>query len=121
MAQGAKVISLSVLTDVKAALIEFSDQARRALSETMTDAQRVKVWLEHEQTVHWQQEIRKRTAKVAEAKSQLYRAQMQSREERPSCVLERKAVVRAEAALQEASEKLQKTKRWASLLDREIM
>jgi hypothetical protein len=121
MAAGAKVISIEIIRDFRAALASFAEDARMALSEAGADVQRTLWWVQHDQLAHWQREIKKRNDKVQQAKSDLYKAQLASRDERPSCVIERKALAKAQAALDEATDKLAKVKRWALTLEKEMM
>jgi len=121
MREAAKVLSLDVVREVKAAFISFSEDGKAALTETLVDAQRTISWLEHDQANYWKIEVRKRDQKVQQAKSDLYRAELASRDERPSCVIERKNLAKAQASLEEAQQKVQAVRRWRQLLDREIM
>ncbi|UCD75885.1 MAG: hypothetical protein JSV91_02990 [Phycisphaerales bacterium] len=121
MAKGARVRSIDVIRRFRAALCTFIEEASVSLSEAQSEVQRTLWWLQNDQVRNWQQQIRKRSEKVAQAKSELYRAQMAPTSDgsRPSCVEERKLLARAEAALDEAETKLKRSKHWARVLDRE--
>ncbi len=123
MAEAAKVKSLDALRDFKAALLEFIDEGKGALSGASSDIQRTVWWLQQDRRAHWEREIRQRTEKVAQAKSELYRKQLQATADggRPSDVDERKALQKAQMALEEAQRKLEATKKWAAALDREFL
>lgn len=121
MAKGARVTSIDVIRRFRAALCTFIEEASMALGEAQADVQRTLWWLEHDQVRHWERQIRMRSEKVTQAKSELYRAQMAQTPDgtRPSAMEERKLVRRWEAALTEAETKLKRTKHWAQMLQRE--
>jgi len=120
MSQAANVSAIEAIREFKAGLCEFSEQAGAALHEAQADVQRVLSWLQHDQPSHWQRELRKRSEKMAQAKSELYRAELASREERPSCVVERRNFEKAKALVEEAEQKLARAKFWSRTLEREM-
>lgn len=121
MAGSAKVSSLEGLRDFRAAMVEFQELAKNSLGEVESDLQRTLSWLKSDREYYWATAIRKRANEVTQAKSDLYRKQMQGREgERPSCIDEKKALDAAERALKDAQERLEATKRWQRLLEREM-
>ncbi|MFO0874258.1 MAG: hypothetical protein U0575_09840 [Phycisphaerales bacterium] len=119
MSTGANLRSIGAIRDFRAALIGFIEDAKLALMEAHSDVMKTTMWIENDRIGHWQQALRKRHEKVQQCKSDLYRAQMQSRDERPSCVVERKALAKAEAECDEAQRKIDACKRAVALLDRE--
>jgi hypothetical protein len=121
MREAARVQSVDALGRFRAALIEFQQSARLALSNAEGDIRRTTEWLRHEQLNHWQQQVRRRTRAVAEAKSELYRAELGSRDERPSCAVERRKLEIARQRLAEAEEKIRRVHHWQRMLDREHM
>lgn len=121
MRQAARVRSINALKDFKRALAGFAALANNALGEAQADLQRTAWWVQHDQVTHWQVQKRKRTAQLALAKSELFRAQVSSAEQGGSATLERRAVDRAEQMLQEAEQKLENVKRWARILEREVI
>lgn len=121
MSQFARVTSLDALREFKAALGEFAEQAGLALSEATSDVQRTIWWLQNTQVAHWQREIKKRGEKVAQAKADLNRVQIQSNDARPSAVIERKALAAAQRRFDEAEEKLRRVRKWHMVLERELM
>jgi hypothetical protein len=121
MSQFARVTSLDALQNFKAALIEFAGEANLALSEATSDVQRTTWWIQNDRYQHWQREIKKRTEKLAQAKAELFKKQLESNDTRTSAIVERKNVAKAQAALDEAEDKLRRVKKWSLALDREIM
>jgi hypothetical protein len=116
----ARVNSIDALREAKAALRKFAEEVDTALAEVESDAQRTLHWLAQEQTTHWQRQLKVRADRVAEARSILTRKQLSSSQDKPSCVEERKALERAKRALEEAETKAKATKRWLTLLEREV-
>ncbi|MCA9286391.1 MAG: hypothetical protein KDA22_14290 [Phycisphaerales bacterium] len=121
MTNRANLMSMQALRDAKAAMIEFIEEGKLAVMEAEADVQKTVFWLESDRLTHWQVQVRKCHAKVQQAKSDLYRAQMASRDERPSCVLERKMLARAQEAFDHAERKVKDTKRWIQTLQREAI
>ncbi len=121
MRQFARVSSIDALKQFKQALGQFATVATSALDEAQADVQRTAWWIEHDQLSHWQIQRRKRGTKLAQAKSELFRAQVASPDQRVSATLERKAVEKAEALVDEAESKIAAVKRWGRALEREIL
>jgi hypothetical protein len=121
VAGSAKVSSLDGLRDFRAAMVEFQELAKMSLGEVDADLQRTISWLKSDREHYWTSMIRKRGNEVTQAKNDLFRKQLQGREgERPSCVDEKKALEAAQRALLDAEQRLEATKRWQRLLDREM-
>jgi hypothetical protein len=121
MDRAADVRSIDALKDAKAALVEFREIIGVALAEAYSDVQRTLWWLQHDQRMFWQGEKRRRAEKVAQAKSELYRAQLAAMDHHAACAEQRKLLKRAEAALEEAERKIKLVKKWSTLIDREMM
>jgi hypothetical protein len=121
MRNAVNVKSIEALRDFRAALIEFRDVARTTLSGAISDVQRAVGWLQHEQIAYWEREKRAWAERVTRAKSELYRKQVMTSDGRPSDVDERRALEKAERRYQEVEEKIERTRHWARLLERESM
>lgn len=119
MRPAAKVSSIDAIRQFKAALADFVDKARLALMEAKGDVQRTMSRLQTEQLSHWQREVRTWTNKVAQAKVDLARAQMQSGDRRP--IIEKKALDAAVKRLEEAEHKIQRIRHWSRAMEREAM
>lgn len=116
---GANLKTISAIRDFRAALVSFMEDAKLALSEAHADVLKTHSWIQHDRIAYWQHALKKRHEKVQMAKSELTRAQLQSRDERPSCVVERKALAKAQAEWDEAQHKVESCRRAMTLLDRE--
>jgi len=119
MATGANVKTIDVIRDFRGTLISFTEDARLALMEAHSDVQKTVGWIQYDRMGFWAHALKKRHEIVQRCKLELARAQLQSRDERPSCVLERKALVKAQAEFDEAQRKLDSCKKAVALLDRE--
>ena len=117
MADSAQVLSIDALKDFRAALIEFGEEAKLSLGEAQSDVQRTIWWIQHDQPANWQRELKKRSNKLNELKTDLSRAQLQG----GSTVIERKKVAAAQRGVEEAEEKLRKIKQWSINIDKELM
>ena len=121
MRKAARVTSIDALKDFRRVLAEFTTLATTALGEAHAYVRRTTSWVEHEQPSYWKNERRRRQARLAEARNELYRAQVEAADAQVSASLQRRAVERTQAAVDEAETKLGNTKRWSRLLDRETI
>lgn len=118
----ARVDSLEVFKTFRAALIKFGETSMSALAEAESEVHRTLVWLETEQLLFWQTEIRKRHEWVEKCK-EAYRQKTIFKDaagRRSSGFDERKALEKAKRALEEAEEKLANTRKYVRLLQREL-
>ncbi|MCS7160097.1 MAG: hypothetical protein RMJ19_06460 [Gemmatales bacterium] len=112
MAEKARVLSVEVLEELRAALVLFRQDASAALSSVALVIERAYVWLEQQERF-WKQEIRKREEAVSEARLELQRRKMMEILDRPADTTEQeKALRRAQARLEEAERKLRAVKAW---------
>lgn len=121
MSEGAGITNLEAIERFRAALLEFIHDGANALGEADSEVDRVQIWLEREQKIHWQQEHRRRSEEVTRAKSALYRKQLtvSSKDRPPSAVDEKKALQKAQARLEESETKLRRIKHWSVQLGQE--
>ncbi len=123
MRDAAKVRSVDAITRFKAALVEFVDLARSSLTESEGEVVRVLNWLRHDRTLHWQREVKKRREKVAQAQSDLARAQIAlDPEGKPrDCTDEKRALRKAQIRLDDAERHVADVKRWIRTIEHEQM
>ncbi len=121
MRQAASVSSINALKDFKRALGTFATVIGTALGEAQSDLQRTTWWVQQDRLTHWQVQKRKRTTQLSQAKSELFRAQVASPDQRVPATLQRKAVDEAQQRLDEAETKLAHVKRWSRVLEREVI
>ena len=121
MRRTADVKAIESLREARAAVADFRDTVRVALSEAQSEAQRVLWWVQQDRKGYWKHEIRRRTEKVAEARSELYRAKLAAMDPQASCFEQKKLLQRAEDRLAEAEQKMRNVEKWARVLDREVL
>lgn len=117
----ARILSPDVLREVRAALAEFSDTVSNAFISVDVDIQRVTHWLNSERPAHWKHEIRKREDQVAKCEAEIRRKILIAAPEPASTVMEHKLLSKAKLHLDAARRKLEATKKWAPIWEREAM
>jgi hypothetical protein len=110
MPQKAHVSSLDAIEAFRSYLIVYLSQARPALDEASAEVLRARLWLENEQRVHWENQIRRRSKELEQAQQALFRARLGSL--RKETALDQLVVHRARQALVEAEQKLKTVKKW---------
>ncbi len=115
MSTQAKVTSIDALDAFRAALVIFVTKARTAVDNVRDKVKRTRNWLQHDQRMHWEGEIRRRQRKLDQAKQELYSARLTKMTE---TITMREAVVRkTKAAVDEAELKLRNVKKWNQNFD----
>lgn len=115
MADEAKIHSLEALESFRAALIIYQTRARRAVDSGIDEAKRVQRWVQQDQRLHWEQEIRKWDRVLERARAELMTVRMSALVD--YTVMQREAVRKAERALSHAKEKLLFVKKWSRDMD----
>lgn len=121
MARNANIKTLEIVQDSKNALTRFGEDVRVALSMARSDMQRLINRLQFEETNRWKQHVRKWNKKLAEAKTDLYRAQIQMQDSRERPIEQVRAVERAQHNVDEGQRKLERIKYWLRELDRQML
>ena len=106
----AKVTSLDALESFRASLIVFLSDAHRCLDEVGDEVRRTRHWVQTDQRMFWEGELRKRGKILEAAEAEFFGARLSAMRE-PSAQ-QRLAVHRAKAAVAEAEEKLRAIKSW---------
>ncbi len=120
MARGARVVSIELISELRARLLAYRDEALSILDSADSEVERMHRWVSQEQAAFWQSEVRRREDAVVKARSDLARAEAQKQMGKPSTLDERKALDRAKRAVEEAREKRATVARWTRILDREM-
>ena len=121
MSRYARVDSLDSLQAFKVALVKFAEASMVALSDAESEISRTMMWLENEQTAHWQNQIRKR-AQVVERCREALRSKKIFKDafgRQQSTIDEEKALRRAILAFEEAEQKLANTRKAINVMRRE--
>lgn len=106
----ANVTSIEAIEDFRAKLVIFLSKARPTLEEVTDDVLRTRVWLESDQRMHWENQVRRRKKDLEEAQQALFSASIAKLREVSDA--ERMAVMKAKRALTAAEEKLAMVKKW---------
>src|SRR5437867_1401729 len=119
----AHVDSVDALKELRAALWKFTETANQSLSEAEAELQRTLNWLEHDARSHWQGQIKRRTINLNQAKQALSAKRAFARTDgtRQAAIEEQQAVAKAEHHVEDAVQKLERTRQWARVLQREAL
>jgi hypothetical protein len=122
MSIGAKVESIEALSGFRVALVKFQEDCTAALGDAESDIHAALRWLENDQTSHWTSQIRQRQELVTRAAEAVRQKQLfkDSSGRQQSAIEEQKALVKAQARLAEAEQKLSATKQWIRRLQKEL-
>ena len=118
MPERAHVTSVDAIESFRTNLIIYLSKARPTLEEVSADVQRMRGWMEGEQRVHWENELRRRSQALQEAQQALFSARL-SKLSNASAV-EQMAVQRTKRALDEADAKLRVLKQWNRVFDNRV-
>jgi hypothetical protein len=123
MSQEARVSSILVLKELRAALGTFAATAAQALEEATTEIQRARQWLTEDRYRYWKTQVQTRTERFARAKIALKQKQVFDRTlggAPTSCIDERKALKIAETRLREAEHKFSRVQAWSVRIEKEM-
>ncbi len=119
MPEQARVTSVEALDAFKANLLIYLSKARPTLEEISSDVQRIRLWLQHDQRIHWEGQMRRRLKTLEEAQQALATARLANfRDARTAEVM---AVRRAKHAVEEAETKLKILKKWDRDFDSQML
>lgn len=117
MPENVDVRSVEALRDLRLALARFGERARPAVDEASSEMRRLREWLEGDRLRHWRVELRRRESRLEDAQQHLRAVRMSGA--RGDCTSERRAVRRAEDAVDEARDKLGRIREWLTRLETE--
>jgi hypothetical protein len=115
MAEQARVTSIDALEEFRASLIVFLTNAHQHLDSVGDDVRRMRGWVQSDQRLHWQGELRRRSRALELAEQELFSAKLSGL--RDNLNAPQTAVRRAKAAVEEAEEKLRNVKLWTRNFD----
>jgi hypothetical protein len=120
MASSANVTSIDAIRLVRLALQQFQADAANALMQLELEGRRPVAWIEHDRAPYWEREVRKASDKQSEARVELEKAEVTtSAEEHKYAYDERKRLEKAKKRLRLCEEKIQKVKKWRSVIHKE--
>ncbi|MBL9133001.1 MAG: hypothetical protein JNG86_17460 [Verrucomicrobiaceae bacterium] len=118
MADQARISNLDAIDSFRSALIVFIEKARQSLDAAQDAVKKTRGWLQTEQPQFWSAQIRTRQKKLDQAQSELMSARMSEFIDSPT--VQQMAVRKCRYALEEAQQKLDRTKAWARDYDRTV-
>lgn len=107
----AKVSSLEALERFRSSLIIFLNKANNSVSQISDEIRRTRGWVQNDQMLHWEGEIRRRKKVLEQAQQEMFSARISAL--RDDGYSHKAAVRKAQLALDEAEEKLRKVKQWS--------
>lgn len=110
MPERAHVTSTDAIEDFRNKLVIYLSKARPSLEEVSADVARTRSWLENDQRVHWEGQVRRHTKALEQAQQALFSSRVSALKEETGA--EQLAVQRAKRALDAAQEKLKRLKQW---------
>ena len=110
MPQKAHVTSLEAIELFRSNLIVYLSQARPALDEVSAEVLRTRTWLEDEQRLRWENQMRRRTKDLEQAQQALFSARLGAL--RNETAAQQFAVHRAKEAVAQADLKLRILRKW---------
>jgi hypothetical protein len=116
-----RVLSVDVLERLAAAMVRCQEDLAAALLEADSEVERSIVWVERDRVPHWRKRMQRLDHEVLEARSALFRKENHrvSRDSKPSTVDERKALAKAQAAMEDADRRWKASQRWSQELPRQ--
>jgi hypothetical protein len=122
MSDTARIHSIDAVMAFKTSMVKFTEIANVALSSAEGELRRMMVWLESEQLMHWQTQIRKRQEALTRAKDAVRQKMLypDSTGRTPTPVEEWKQQKICQQRLEEAEQKLVNTRRAIRLLEKEM-
>ncbi|HEY2344237.1 MAG TPA: hypothetical protein VGH90_14430 [Chthoniobacteraceae bacterium] len=118
MSNQVKVSSIDVLERFRACLIVFLTKSHNSVDEVSDTIRRMRLWLQNDQRVHWEGEMRRRRKILDQAEQELLSAKLSGLKD--SSTLQQRQVAKAKAAMAEAEEKLRNIKKWNRDFDHTI-
>lgn len=113
MAKSAHLTSTEAVVALRAALVQFAEEANHALTSLSLESRRPVDWIEQDRTLYWPREMRKAADRLAEAKLELQRCELTiNAEDRRACYQERKNVEKAKRRLELTEQRIAAVRRW---------
>ncbi len=113
MGTGAKITSTDAVRVFKVALQEYEADLRDAITQLLLEMRRAVDWLEHDRARYWPQEVRNASDALAQARSELARAEMSiGADDRRSNYEKKLAFEAAKRRLRNAEQKVRAVRKW---------
>lgn len=121
MSDNARVTSIDAIAAFRSAMRTFEEDAAQAILTLDEQCRRGLDWLDHDAPAYWRLEVKKCSDHVARTRSELETCRMRSvGGQRQSCLEQEQAYRAAKVKLQQAEEKIEVVRKWASRIRREL-
>jgi hypothetical protein len=122
MSSQASVHSVDSLKDLRVALALYSEDTLGALGAVEAEVRRTVRWLDEERPYYWQDQIKRRREKVAVARGEVFKKNLQKRGDYTPPMSEQKENLRkAEASLQDAEKRLAMVRKWQPIMKQAVL
>jgi len=118
MADHANVTSVDALDAFRSKLITFLEKATLSLNEVSEEVARTRSWLQGEQRVFWESQIRRLNRELEDARQRLFSAELSAMRETSSG--EEREMKRSREKLRNSEDKLRATKKWNQMYESAI-
>ncbi len=118
MTEKAHVSSIDAIESFRAAVLIYLNKTRPILDDAAGEVMRTREWLHNDRRMYWENQLRRRTRDLEQARQALFSAELSNLRAPSSSEL--LAVQRAKRALNEAEERLKMIKRWSRDLDNHV-
>ena len=112
------VSSIDAIESFRAALLIYLSKTRPMLDDAAGEVVRTREWLRNDRRMYWENQLRRRTSDLEQARQALFSAEISNLRAPSSSEL--LAVQRAKRAVDEAEERLKTIKRWIRDLDNHV-
>jgi chromosome segregation ATPase len=116
MATQANVTSTEALETFRANLIVFLTKARRAVDDAGDEVKRMRQWLQQDQRMNLEGDLRRKTKQLQQAQQELMTVKLGAHKE-SALAVRQLAVAKAQREVEEAERKLRKLKGWNQSFD----
>ena len=116
----ANVKSIQAIRDFRTDTQEYRDSLRQAIDMLTTEVARAVSYFESDRAAYWPAQVRRASDKLSEARINLERCQLKTRDgQQRACDDEKKALRLAKERVALTHEKVKATKKWITIVRRE--
>ena len=117
--RSANVKSTDPIEEFRTRLVIYLSKMRPLLDDAQDEVLRTREWMRSDRSLHWENELKRRSRALEQAQQALFAAQFSNLRETSSAEL--LAVERAKRAVVEAQEKLRIIKKWGLEFEHQIL
>lgn len=110
MAKQVKVTSIDVLEAFRSNLILYLGKAGSAMDELRDDVRRTRNWLQHDQRLHWEGQVKRLRKQLDQAEAELFTSRLSAMTDHSAA--RQMAVTRLRRMVRDAEDKLKLVKKW---------